>query len=109
LVLVEVLVGVWLEEWVGVVLVIFLFLLLWLLHCFLVCFHKAKISLFLCDCVLVHVGLVLVLTFTKECMFTSNIFPIHWHKWFFCWGRLGLERKTPPQGYVCHRCKIPGL
>ncbi|XP_034932550.1 E3 ubiquitin ligase PARAQUAT TOLERANCE 3 isoform X1 [Populus alba] len=23
-------------------------------------------------------------------------------------GRLGLERKTPPQGYVCHRCKIPG-
>ncbi|KAJ6711768.1 RETINOBLASTOMA-BINDING PROTEIN 6 [Salix purpurea] len=20
----------------------------------------------------------------------------------------GLERKTPPQGYVCHRCKIPG-
>ncbi|XP_017637722.1 E3 ubiquitin ligase PARAQUAT TOLERANCE 3-like isoform X1 [Gossypium arboreum] len=23
-------------------------------------------------------------------------------------GRLGLERKTPPQGYVCHRCKVPG-
>ncbi|CAK7356347.1 unnamed protein product [Dovyalis caffra] len=20
----------------------------------------------------------------------------------------GLERKTPPQGYICHRCKIPG-
>ncbi|KAH9330683.1 hypothetical protein KI387_002791, partial [Taxus chinensis] len=20
----------------------------------------------------------------------------------------GMERKTPPQGYVCHRCKIPG-
>ncbi|KAL4323469.1 hypothetical protein GQ457_11G022500 [Hibiscus cannabinus] len=20
----------------------------------------------------------------------------------------GLERKTPPQGYVCHRCKVPG-
>ncbi|MED6149540.1 hypothetical protein PIB30_063508 [Stylosanthes scabra] len=20
----------------------------------------------------------------------------------------GLERKTPPQGYVCHRCKLPG-
>ncbi|GAV72822.1 DWNN domain-containing protein [Cephalotus follicularis] len=23
-------------------------------------------------------------------------------------GRLGLERKTPPHGYVCHRCKVPG-
>ncbi|PPS11842.1 hypothetical protein GOBAR_AA08800 [Gossypium barbadense] len=23
-------------------------------------------------------------------------------------GQLGLERKTPPQGYVCHRCKVPG-
>ncbi|KAL6985978.1 RING-type E3 ubiquitin transferase [Sarracenia purpurea var. burkii] len=23
-------------------------------------------------------------------------------------GRGGLERKTPPQGYVCHRCKVPG-
>ncbi|KAF2313107.1 hypothetical protein GH714_009294 [Hevea brasiliensis] len=23
-------------------------------------------------------------------------------------GRLGLEKKTPPQGYVCHRCKVPG-
>ncbi|KAK9274657.1 hypothetical protein L1049_021908 [Liquidambar formosana] len=23
-------------------------------------------------------------------------------------GRLGLERKTPPQGYICHRCKVPG-
>ncbi|GMH26650.1 hypothetical protein Nepgr_028493 [Nepenthes gracilis] len=23
-------------------------------------------------------------------------------------GRVGLERKTPPPGYVCHRCKIPG-
>lgn len=23
-------------------------------------------------------------------------------------GRAGLERKTPPQGYVCHRCKVPG-
>ncbi|EXC02116.1 E3 ubiquitin-protein ligase RBBP6 [Morus notabilis] len=23
-------------------------------------------------------------------------------------GRVGLERKTPPQGYVCHRCKVPG-
>ncbi|GMI95661.1 hypothetical protein like AT5G47430 [Hibiscus trionum] len=22
--------------------------------------------------------------------------------------QLGLERKTPPQGYVCHRCKVPG-
>ncbi|KAH9607123.1 hypothetical protein KSS87_005051 [Heliosperma pusillum] len=21
---------------------------------------------------------------------------------------IGLERKTPPQGYVCHRCKVPG-
>ncbi|XP_021901719.1 E3 ubiquitin ligase PQT3-like [Carica papaya] len=21
----------------------------------------------------------------------------------------GLERKTPPQGYVCHRCKVPGM
>ncbi|KAK9716343.1 hypothetical protein RND81_06G227100 [Saponaria officinalis] len=21
---------------------------------------------------------------------------------------VGLERKTPPQGYVCHRCKVPG-
>ncbi|ONI06527.1 hypothetical protein PRUPE_5G066400 [Prunus persica] len=20
----------------------------------------------------------------------------------------GLERKTPPQGYICHRCKVPG-
>ncbi|XP_016435210.1 E3 ubiquitin ligase PARAQUAT TOLERANCE 3 isoform X2 [Nicotiana tabacum] len=24
----------------------------------------------------------------------------------FGWG--GLERKTPPPGYVCHRCKVPG-
>ncbi|XP_065857817.1 E3 ubiquitin ligase PARAQUAT TOLERANCE 3-like [Euphorbia lathyris] len=23
-------------------------------------------------------------------------------------GQLGLERKTPPQGYICHRCKVPG-
>ncbi|KAI5654325.1 hypothetical protein M9H77_31512 [Catharanthus roseus] len=23
-------------------------------------------------------------------------------------GRGGMERKTPPQGYVCHRCKVPG-
>ncbi|XP_008797347.1 E3 ubiquitin ligase PQT3-like isoform X2 [Phoenix dactylifera] len=23
-------------------------------------------------------------------------------------GRGGLERKTPPAGYVCHRCKVPG-
>uniref|UniRef100_A0A9I9D6V8 DWNN domain-containing protein n=1 Tax=Cucumis melo TaxID=3656 RepID=A0A9I9D6V8_CUCME len=23
-------------------------------------------------------------------------------------GGRGFERKTPPQGYVCHRCKIPG-
>ncbi|GLT35106.1 hypothetical protein SLA2020_095850 [Shorea laevis] len=23
-------------------------------------------------------------------------------------GRLGMENKTPPQGYVCHRCKVPG-
>lgn len=23
-------------------------------------------------------------------------------------GRGGIERKTPPQGYVCHRCKVPG-
>ncbi|GMH28911.1 hypothetical protein Nepgr_030754 [Nepenthes gracilis] len=23
-------------------------------------------------------------------------------------GRIGLESKTPPQGYVCHRCKVPG-
>ncbi|KAL3535807.1 hypothetical protein ACH5RR_004268 [Cinchona calisaya] len=23
-------------------------------------------------------------------------------------GRGGLERKTPPQGYICHRCKVPG-
>ncbi|XP_022153991.1 E3 ubiquitin ligase PQT3-like isoform X2 [Momordica charantia] len=23
-------------------------------------------------------------------------------------GRAGFERKTPPQGYVCHRCKVPG-
>ncbi|KAG9454234.1 hypothetical protein H6P81_007138 [Aristolochia fimbriata] len=21
---------------------------------------------------------------------------------------VGLERKTPPQGYICHRCKVPG-
>lgn len=20
-----------------------------------------------------------------------------------------LERKTPPQGYICHRCKVPGM
>lgn len=19
-----------------------------------------------------------------------------------------MERKTPPQGYICHRCKVPG-
>ncbi|CAN4109478.1 unnamed protein product [Withania somnifera] len=25
----------------------------------------------------------------------------------FGWGA-GLERKTPPPGYVCHRCKVPG-
>ncbi|CAN4118793.1 unnamed protein product [Withania somnifera] len=25
----------------------------------------------------------------------------------FGWGG-GLERKTPPPGYVCHRCKVPG-
>ncbi|KAL2895731.1 E3 ubiquitin ligase PQT3-like [Bienertia sinuspersici] len=23
-------------------------------------------------------------------------------------GRGGLEKKTPPQGYICHRCKVPG-
>ncbi|XP_072989084.1 E3 ubiquitin ligase PARAQUAT TOLERANCE 3-like isoform X2 [Typha latifolia] len=23
-------------------------------------------------------------------------------------GRSGFERKTPPAGYVCHRCKVPG-
>ncbi|XP_027917850.1 E3 ubiquitin ligase PQT3-like isoform X1 [Vigna unguiculata] len=23
-------------------------------------------------------------------------------------GMAGMERKTPPQGYVCHRCKVPG-
>ncbi|XP_058190910.1 E3 ubiquitin ligase PARAQUAT TOLERANCE 3-like isoform X1 [Rhododendron vialii] len=23
-------------------------------------------------------------------------------------GRGGLERKMPPQGYICHRCKVPG-
>ncbi|KAG5028329.1 hypothetical protein JHK87_011843 [Glycine soja] len=23
-------------------------------------------------------------------------------------GLAGMERKTPPQGYVCHRCKVPG-
>ncbi|KAK2983005.1 hypothetical protein RJ640_012880 [Escallonia rubra] len=23
-------------------------------------------------------------------------------------GRVGFERKTPPQGYICHRCKVPG-
>ncbi|XP_038976344.1 E3 ubiquitin ligase PQT3-like isoform X1 [Phoenix dactylifera] len=23
-------------------------------------------------------------------------------------GRGGLERRTPPAGYVCHRCKVPG-
>ncbi|CAK9173261.1 unnamed protein product [Ilex paraguariensis] len=23
-------------------------------------------------------------------------------------GRGGLERTTPPQGYICHRCKVPG-
>ncbi|KAJ4968229.1 hypothetical protein NE237_014930 [Protea cynaroides] len=23
-------------------------------------------------------------------------------------GRGGLERKTPPVGYICHRCKVPG-
>ncbi|XP_062073955.1 E3 ubiquitin ligase PQT3-like isoform X2 [Humulus lupulus] len=23
-------------------------------------------------------------------------------------GRAGMERKTPPQGYICHRCKVPG-
>nr|CAD1841669.1 unnamed protein product [Ananas comosus var. bracteatus] len=23
-------------------------------------------------------------------------------------GRVGLERKTPPSGYVCHRCNVPG-
>lgn len=23
-------------------------------------------------------------------------------------GRLGMERKNPPQGYICHRCKVPG-
>ncbi|XP_021745891.1 E3 ubiquitin ligase PARAQUAT TOLERANCE 3-like isoform X1 [Chenopodium quinoa] len=23
-------------------------------------------------------------------------------------GRGGMERKTPPQGYICHRCKVPG-
>ncbi|CAI9095751.1 OLC1v1031757C3 [Oldenlandia corymbosa var. corymbosa] len=23
-------------------------------------------------------------------------------------GRGGLERSTPPQGYICHRCKVPG-
>ncbi|EPS61422.1 hypothetical protein M569_13374, partial [Genlisea aurea] len=23
-------------------------------------------------------------------------------------GRGGFEKKTPPQGYVCHRCKVPG-
>ncbi|KAG9442123.1 hypothetical protein H6P81_017977 [Aristolochia fimbriata] len=22
---------------------------------------------------------------------------------------VGLERKTPPQGYICHRCKVPGI
>jgi hypothetical protein len=24
-------------------------------------------------------------------------------------GRAGFEWKTPPQGYVCHRCKEPGM
>jgi hypothetical protein len=24
-------------------------------------------------------------------------------------GRGGLERRTPPAGYVCHRCKVPGM
>ncbi|KAL2237940.1 UNVERIFIED_CONTAM: E3 ubiquitin ligase PQT3-like protein [Sesamum indicum] len=23
-------------------------------------------------------------------------------------GRGGFEKKTPPQGYICHRCKVPG-
>ncbi|CAN0842367.1 E3 ubiquitin ligase PQT3-like [Linum grandiflorum] len=23
-------------------------------------------------------------------------------------GGMGMERKNPPQGYVCHRCKVPG-
>ncbi|XP_010256056.1 PREDICTED: uncharacterized protein LOC104596546 isoform X2 [Nelumbo nucifera] len=26
----------------------------------------------------------------------------------FLQGRGGLERKTPPAGYICHRCKVPG-
>ncbi|PON43170.1 zinc finger protein [Parasponia andersonii] len=24
------------------------------------------------------------------------------------YGRVGLERKTPPHGYICHRCRVPG-
>ncbi|KAK4389513.1 E3 ubiquitin ligase PQT3-like [Sesamum angolense] len=29
-------------------------------------------------------------------------------KWFNSSGRGGFEKKTPPQGYICHRCKVPG-
>lgn len=34
---------------------------------------------------------------------------ISWNLLISCWGRAGFERKTPPQGYICHRCKVPGM
>jgi len=30
-------------------------------------------------------------------------------KFFISGGRGGFELKTPPQGYVCYRCKVPGM
>lgn len=39
-----------------------------------------------------------------------QIFKRWWTNGLFtCWGMAGMGQKTPPQGYICHRCKVPGM
>lgn len=56
------------------------------------------------------VVLVTFLAFLIEIFFSDLLLWISDNYLLFtCWGLAGLQQKTPPQGYVCHRCKVPGM
>lgn len=62
--------------------------------------------------------LYLLVSDISHCYATEKIIVYHachmlnYSLYFICFwqteGRSMLERKTPPAGYVCHRCKVPG-
>lgn len=111
--------GAWEVEWVDVVLVNFSWL--WILvvingitsECYF-----TELLFYIAISLVKPVNIALMLTicsnwvgiFIISFLVTNSVYPIKDRSiCFTVLGRgAGLERKTLPPGYVCHRCKVPG-